>query len=369
MKRFCPSCHRPLQSNAKICVDCGIDLSTGRSIRITHGFDKKRVYSTTRDILNVASWFAPIGVFPIRSEAYATREPFAAWAIVVTIIVFSTLFWTGSSSPRVQRSLKQAMLWCGTEPPSSELIEALYEYTDRGNLEAYDAELGRLEALMPETDHEELAQQALANLPVHERVIGEFRVYQLLSHAFLHGDIVHLAGNMIVLLILGSKINGVTGNVAYLLLFAFFSITSGLVEYVSLIGEPSIACLGASGVAMGMAGMYLILFPVQRVHVVAWIRPAVLLMKIFSCPGMVIVLFYIVFDVIAVAFSWNDSTAHWAHLGGFITGIVVGLALLLGRQVDSHGADILSVFMGRGAWEWIGTPSERAESSILSKWP
>jgi membrane associated rhomboid family serine protease len=53
----------------------------------------------------------------------------------------------------------------------------------------------------------------------------------------------------------------------------------------------------------------------------------------------------------------GDGVAHWAHLGGFISGVVLALALLIGRQVSAHGSDVLSMALGPTAWKLIGRPT------------
>jgi hypothetical protein len=63
--------------------------------------------------------------------------------------------------------------------------------------------------------------------------------------------------------------------------------------------------------------------------------------------------------------NWIDSltksaggVAHWAHIGGFTTGMILAVVVLLSRQFDTHGGDLLSVALGRHAWPLIGKPSQ-----------
>jgi hypothetical protein len=55
----------------------------------------------------------------------------------------------------------------------------------------------------------------------------------------------------------------------------------------------------------------------------------------------------------------EDDVGHWAHLGGFVAGMVVALGLLFTRQVYARG-DILSVALGKKAWWFVGRPSRFA---------
>jgi membrane associated rhomboid family serine protease len=118
---------------------------------------------------------------------------------------------------------------------------------------------------------------------------------------------------------------------------------------------------------MGLAGMYIVLFPIHKVHMAAWLRLGLLFrfrlsMSIFAVRGFWVVLFYIAFDVIYTLFGLEDDVAHWAHLGGFLAGAAIALILLCSRLVNARGGDILSVILGRHAWKLIGRPNRPAVS-------
>ena len=68
------------------------------------------------------------------------------------------------------------------------------------------------------------------------------------------------------------------------------------------------------------------------------------------------VLLFISFDVFFVSLGAEDGTARWAHLGGFIAGMVIALALLLSRVLNAAGGDLITVILGRHAWKLIGRP-------------
>ena len=132
--------------------------------------------------------------------------------------------------------------------------------------------------------------------------------------------------------------------------------------------------LGASGAVSGLAGMYFILFPVQRVRMLAflnlWVFTAFCcLTKAFWIRGFWLLLLWFVWgDVVPVVVGWEDGTAHWAHLGGFFAGIVVALGLLFTRQVYARG-DILSVALGKKAWWFVGKPSRFTKASEAATEP
>src|SRR5439155_4915167 len=123
--------------------------------------------------------------------------------------------------------------------------------------------------------------------------------------------------------------------------------------------EVPVPALGASGAIMGLAGMYLIFFPVHRVYMAIWLRifwRMPLWLKIWPTRGFWVLGFYIGFDVVATLLRSRDGVAHWAHLGGFVAGATVALFLLIARLQDARHADLLSVVLGRLAWPLIGRP-------------
>jgi membrane associated rhomboid family serine protease len=118
--------------------------------------------------------------------------------------------------------------------------------------------------------------------------------------------------------------------------------------------------LGASGAIQGLAGMYLILFPVHRVYCAMWIRIRwSLFAKVFTLRGFWVLLIYFCYDVAMQLINRGEGggVAHWAHIGGFLAGAVLALGILLSRQFNCRGADLLSVVLGRHAWPLIGKPS------------
>lgn len=318
----CPSCGRPLPPNTKICVNCGVNVATGRSIVTSRGLDEGLVYSNAEQVLRWISWIVPTGILPVASEAMGSRRPYATWAIAVLTVFVSVWFWFSTDAQMGSR--KKLMLWSGNESPSAELI-----------LEAHNA------------------------LPPGQQVVGRFRWYQLGTHALLHGDIFHLAGNLLFLLIFGSRVAALIGNIATVVLYPILAVLAALAHMVSAAsGEPE-PMIGASGAIMGLAGMYFVLFPVNRMHMAAWFRWWFFFrLGTWAMRGFWAVLIYIAFDILYVAIGAETGVAHWAHLGGFIAGGVLALILLLCRLLNAGRGDLISVVLGRHAWKLIGRPSE-----------
>lgn len=360
-KVICPSCEAKLADDATVCTGCGIYVDSGRPILMVRGMDADELEEKAHGVVKAISWLIPLGIYPVYSEAMGRHKPYVTWGIAAVTILVSIWFlavqWSGSTQ---MRSAKNLMLWGGKARPDPEQIRLLYEYTNYGNAEAFYA---RREALSSTTPEDELDVAALSELTPEQRCFGEYRNVQLITHAFLHGGILHLAGNMLFLLVFGSRVNAAIGNILTAILYPILAIAAALTQLATMGAGPPSAMLGASGAVMGLAGAYLLLYPVHKIYMVIWMRWGLIFgfklsYKYFALRGFWVVLFYIAFDVIAVSLLLATGTAHWAHIGGLIWGIVLAFVLLACRIAYSR-SDVLSLVLGRYAWPIIGNPHSR----------
>ena len=320
----CPSCGQSLPAKAKICVPCGINLRTGRSLITSQAIDEEVLYERVDQVVMYLSWLVPFAFFPIASDAYGKFKPYAIRAIAAAIVFVSVVYWVvGLTNGRARFEpfgpWPDLLLWAGGIP----------------NLDLKGFQ-------------------------------GEFHWYQLLTNTFLHGGLMHLGGNLVFLLVFGERINALFGQWKTTVMYLFLAVAASLVFLISQRNEVIVPALGASGAIMGLAGMYFVLLPASRVHMIVWLRLGFItgfqrFTKYFVVRGWGVLMFFLAFDVAATLFSWRDGTAHWAHLGGFICGAILALVLLLTKQVNMHGADIVSVLLGRHAWNLLGKPAEQAD--------
>ena len=141
----------------------------------------------------------------------------------------------------------------------------------------------------------------------------------LVGHIFLHGGILHLAGNMLFLWVFGNAVCVKVGNPAYAFIFLALGAVSGI-AHLTLNGGPAI---GASGAINGIVGMFLVWFPTNNISLfyVWFVR-----MGTFRIRSYWMILLWLIFDILGAALGWN-GVAYWAHVGGFAAGF--GLAVLL----------------------------------------
>jgi len=143
---------------------------------------------------------------------------------------------------------------------------------------------------------------------------------------FLHGGWLHLAGNMLYLWIFGDNIEDRLGHVRYLIFYLLCGILATLAHafFSPHSGVPSI---GASGAIAGVLGAYVLLFPSARVTTLI---PIFFFIVIREIPAVVILglwfvlqLFVGVTSLHAVDESMRGGVAYFAHIGGFVSGMVL----------------------------------------------
>lgn len=149
-----------------------------------------------------------------------------------------------------------------------------------------------------------------------------------LSAMFLHGGVLHLAGNMLYLWIYGPNVERRLGRGAFVSLYFTTGVLGTLLYAIMSIGSP-VPMVGASGAISGILGAYLIFFPINSIHFLLYVTTV-------RVPAWLVLLFYVVLDN-AIPFILNSasSTAHAAHLGGFFAGAVLATCL---RFLQPKGA-------------------------------
>ena len=147
----------------------------------------------------------------------------------------------------------------------------------------------------------------------------------LLTSMFMHGGWLHIGGNMLFLFIFGDNIEKAYGHVKYLAFYLVCGIIAGLAHVLSQ-PDSIIPSLGASGAISGVMAGYLVLFPTNRVKVL--LALGIVLLRPITVPAVVMIgvwaLLQFVNGLGAIAVTDQTSgVAYWAHIGGFIAGLVI----------------------------------------------
>lgn len=166
-------------------------------------------------------------------------------------------------------------------------------------------------------NHGLLNQPVLAPAPVPAPVpVVVPEGITLLTYMFLHGNILHLAGNMIFLWVFGDNVEDSMGHLRFLFFYLLCGVFAGLTH--ALVSNTSdVPMIGASGAVAGVIAAYLMLHPNVRVWVLAFFR-----IPLRVSAGFALIV-WIVLQIISVIFDDGSGTAWWAHIGGLIAGAVL----------------------------------------------
>jgi len=148
-------------------------------------------------------------------------------------------------------------------------------------------------------------------------------ILPLFTSLFLHASFLHVAGNMLFLWIFGDNVEDYLGHFTYLVFYLLSGLAAGITHI--LINQGSVVpSVGASGAIAGVMGAYFILYP--RARVLVWFPPIFL----FHVPAWLMLGYWFVANFLsgtATAIAETSQTsggiAFWAHVGGFVAGVVM----------------------------------------------
>ena len=150
-----------------------------------------------------------------------------------------------------------------------------------------------------------------------------------LTSMFLHGGLMHLAGNMLFLWVFGDNMEDAMGHFGFL----SFYLASGLAAAGAQFGaDPSstVPMVGASGAIAGVMGGYLLLYPRARVDILIIL---VVFIRVIPVPAWLVLGAWFGIQILQGAALPTDAggVAYWAHAGGFVAGLVLTFPLWLRR--------------------------------------
>jgi membrane associated rhomboid family serine protease len=151
-------------------------------------------------------------------------------------------------------------------------------------------------------------------------------LYTLLTSMFVHGGFAHIFGNMLFLWIFGDNIEQRFGSILYLLFYLGTGLAASLAHVITNAGSV-IPSVGASGAISGVMGAYILLYPRNRVRVFIWYWGIVYLPAYTFLGIWFVMQFLNGLAVLSVQTAQSSGVAFWAHIGGFVTGVVVAAIL------------------------------------------
>lgn len=154
---------------------------------------------------------------------------------------------------------------------------------------------------------------------------------------FLHAGILHILGNMWFLWIFGGNVEDRMGALPYLFFYLLCGIGSSVAQMAFSWGSP-IPSLGASGAISGVLGAYIVLFPGSRILTLV---PLFIIWFTARIPAVVFIGLWFLMQFLsgigslgAAGPSRTGGVAWWAHIGGFLLGVLLARAVS-GRKVSA----------------------------------
>jgi membrane associated rhomboid family serine protease len=151
-----------------------------------------------------------------------------------------------------------------------------------------------------------------------------FHFSRIFTSMFMHASWGHIAGNMLFLWVFGENVEDILGHAKFILFYLLCGLAAAMTQvYFNL--DSTVPMVGASGAIAGVMGAYLVKFP--RSYVVMLVF--VLFIFTFDMPAWFMLIYWFAmqlfggFGSIAYTQSSQGGVAFFAHIGGFLTGIVL----------------------------------------------
>ena len=140
----------------------------------------------------------------------------------------------------------------------------------------------------------------------------------IFTSMFMHANLVHIAGNMIFLLVFGAATEYALGPLRFVLYYLMWGVVAALAQ-VAVDPNAMTPTLGASGAIGGVLGCYFLLFPASKVEIIV----PILAFLDFEVSAWILLGLWFVYQV----FAPQEGVANWAHVGGFLAGMVTVLIM------------------------------------------
>jgi len=179
--------------------------------------------------------------------------------------------------------------------------------------------------IMPDTAHHETVLRLavipyeLTHVPAGRLDILGYNLLTILTSMFLHGGLLHLGGNLLYLWIFGNNVEDVMGRVRFLAFYLLCGLAGALAQIAA---RPSsqVPMIGASGAIAGILGAYLVMFPAARVMTLLFF---VVFVRVVPVPALIVLGSWLLVQLINAGQMGPGGVAWFAHLGGFLAGLVL----------------------------------------------
>jgi membrane associated rhomboid family serine protease len=170
---------------------------------------------------------------------------------------------------------------------------------------------------------------------------ARFHFSAILTSMFMHGGWMHIIGNMWFLWIFGDNVEDAFGHFKYLVFYFLCGIAAGMTQFFFSQGSR-LPMVGASGAIAGVMGAYLIKFPKSRIVTLVFIF---IFFTTIEVPASLMLAYWFLIQffsgvgTIGYSHVSQGGTAFFAHIGGFIAGMIL-VGVLGTRQIYVRRRDV-----------------------------
>lgn len=154
-------------------------------------------------------------------------------------------------------------------------------------------------------------------------------IYTIITSMFIHFEFLHIIGNMFVFFFIGMAFEHRVGWKKFLTIYLISGICAALTHSIIYLGSE-VLLIGASGAIFGIMGAFAFSYP--RDEVVMPI-PVGFFMILRRIKVIYAVLIFAAIETIIVLIGYQDNTAHFAHLGGLVGGVILASILIRGKKI------------------------------------
>jgi membrane associated rhomboid family serine protease len=156
-------------------------------------------------------------------------------------------------------------------------------------------------------------------------IFGE-ETLAVFTSMFLHVNLIHLVGNMIYLWIFGNNIEDRFGRLGFIVFYLAGGVAAAIAQ-IAIDPTSRIPMVGASGAVSAVLGAYLVLFPGARILSLVFLG---FFYQLIEVPALIVLGFWFVLQLIDGIGSLGlagaeGGVAFFAHIGGFVMGVIVGV--------------------------------------------
>jgi len=163
---------------------------------------------------------------------------------------------------------------------------------------------------------------------------GDGSWMNILTSMFMHGGWIHIIGNLWFLWVFGDNVEDAMGSVRFFIFYALSGLAAALAQMFS---DPTsgIPMVGASGAIGGVMGAYALLYPRAHVHMLIFLG---FYITTVAVPAIFMLGYWLLIQLVSgvMAADGQGGVAFWAHVGGFVAGLVLAFVFRQPERLQRH---------------------------------